>query len=342
MRAPDAGDSAKDPSRCADSPEAFVQAVRTRGRVLDVLALTLPDGRTPGPEALENARRAAAANEGDALAFIARVDGADTVGVVLAPRHGRLALREVGDAAAERSGLAVGLASSESHKEFALDDLVAVAIEGLAVARASESLTAVHSELYELVAGMRRARGGSFEIVDSSASDIIPSQAPPAAERPDDAERRERRGIRTEFDDPFAVIDTGDELLDEGRARTLTNGIAPSTIALRRLEKEQVAERDALRAEIEDLREERLHLRRGQESERRILERRIEKLARQVDEAEEEIDRLRRARDEDIGVASTFRAVQGLAEDATNRAVKETALGSVFARNREPRPEGEQ
>ena len=336
MSVPDAGRRTNGTSRDATSPFAFAEALRTQGQVLDVMAVRLADGRTPGPGALEEARSAAAGEAGDARAFFATVDGGDAVGVVLAPRRSRATLREVGDAAARRSGLAIGLATNEDHKSLALDDLVAVAIEGLEVACASESLTAVHSELYELVARIRGARGGSFEIDGDVTSDVIPAQPPPAYEA--NHAPAEARGKRTEVDDPFAFIDTNDKVLDETRATKLTRGIAPTTIALQRMEKEQIAERDALRAEIEGLREEHLHLRRGQESERRILERRIDKLARQLDEAEEEIDRLRQARDEDLGVASTFRTVQGLPEDSPNRAVKEGALGSVFDQNNRSGP----
>ncbi|MEM7515461.1 MAG: hypothetical protein AAF368_00865 [Planctomycetota bacterium] len=209
---------------------------------------------------------------------------------------GRVDPAALGTAGLEPLGAraAVGVSTSAGHPDLELDDAVAVAMEGLDVALQSGSSTAVHSELYDLVVGRSAGR------VSAMGAALAPDAA---------AEATPAR----EADDPFAV-----DLSAAAEAE------APRVPARERAE--LVHEIESLRGRAEELRE-------GDRSARALLERRIAKLARELETAEAEIDRLRDTYEGDSGRASVFRTVQGLDPSEPLAPVKKRLIDGVFREN---------
>lgn len=301
-------------------------------------------------------------------AFV-ELDDAPSVAVLLHLRGAAQDVRAAGLRAARAANLCVGVASSSHGAGLAPADLVAVAIEGLALAQAEGGGRAVHSELYDLVqlsSARRRARSIPFEDAPEDwipraeaapiASAPAPTQAPapapelrteaapvpPAPEPPPALEHEPQpaapipteRSSVTEADDPFArPTDSDDVLIPHEAAARLTTSIAPD-LATR--EATSRAELGTLRDEIATLRQERDQLRRSDAQVRGLLERRIAKVTRQLEETEAEVEELRRAQSTDGGVASSFRAVQGLDPTDPAASQKRGMLEGVFESNREP------
>ncbi|MEL6715351.1 MAG: hypothetical protein AAFP86_16350, partial [Planctomycetota bacterium] len=221
--------------------------------------------------------------------------------------------RELGADLVRSSHARVGVAGSVDAPEASPAELFAVALEGarLAADAGGPGGALVHTELYDLVRG---AASIAFEVRPPE-EDLVPRPAGREPARPEPvavvplepASPAARPTPHAE--DPFAGAPLTERDLTEELALTLTAGIAPPVAVLRAEERAQSALVAQLTSELEALRAER-EVRRGAQDPS-ILERRIQKLVRQLDEAEEEIARLRSALDEDPGVASEYRAVQG-------------------------------
>jgi hypothetical protein len=64
-----------------------------------------------------------------------------------------------------------------------------------------------------------------------------------------------------------------------------------------------------------------------------LLERRVAKLMAMLDVSEEELRRVRSARQVDVGVPSIYREVQGLSADAAQHERKREMMRSIFEAN---------
>lgn len=347
--------------------EQHAEDARALGRVVEIVALQSTNGEVPGAGLLGAGREEALKEPGvlSVHVALAEVPGAEQAGVLLAVRQGTSAPRVLGTAVARATGLAAGVATSEGHGDASLDDLVTVALEGLGVARSDGGVQAVHSELYDLVQVLRgrsaapinyRAPGseplpigvprgapgapGAHSAQDT-ATGTAPDAEPVLAEDYDlPAAVLFPLGVqeparRTESDDPFAYIDTRDDALTDARAAALTRGIAPGESELAELARAHFNERDALRSELDGLRSEG-GLSGGQNATITDLqERRIQKLLRELQGAEGEIEKLRANKDADPGLASFFKSVQGLDPNAPNAAAKRGMLDTVFRQNQD-------
>lgn len=292
-----------------------------------------------------------------------------TAGVVIAQPQGAPTLKSLGASLVESlaaeftaSGVQVciGMATTLDHKELDVDEAIAVAMEGLEVATASGSSRAVHSELYELTLATHRRKGTVFpleavelldddarspspvpaveasaastevpsESADTSAAEVLAAEAPPEAPA----------GMLGEIDDPFAHLASEAYELGADSASALTNGIAPRAEAVAKIEQQSRAEIERLRLELELARREKSEST-AKGSAIKKQERRISKLVKQLEGAEVEITRLRDERQGDSGVASQFKAVQGLDPNGATAPVKRAIIDGMFESNRPATPD---
>ena len=331
---------------------------RDVGRVIQAFAISVSG--TTEPNAIDRATLVAV----EALAQRADIDasaGSMTVlmngemaGVIVAQPLGAPALKELGEALLQTLGthfggaqIAVGMASTELHKELELDDVLAVAMEGLEVASLSRSNRAVHSELYELILATRRRHGTVYPLESVRHDDAVhemadflprPTQDLPRAEEtqaefvPAETERNGRPEVLSELDDPFAHLASEAYELNVDSAMALTNGIAPRAEAVAQLEEDSRVEIERLRMELDVARREKLELKGGSDAAVNIQERRINKLVHQLEDAEVEIERLRR--EDDKGVGSVYRSVQGLDPKEAKAPTRRVLIDGVFEANR--------
>ncbi|MEM1448858.1 MAG: hypothetical protein AAF957_29045 [Planctomycetota bacterium] len=279
--------------------EAIVDSSRATGRAYVVLAL---DAEGADPDRLRQLTSTA-------LAAIEHEDGCDRAAASIGLRQNG---EEVGLLCAEvgpgvdpavlgtrmaMSRVAVGVSTSAGHPHLELDDAIAVALEGLDVALTSGASGAVHSELYDLVIGRPAA---SVRAVGEGLHAEAATAATPAKEE----------------DDPFARDVPGD-----ADAAPPTEPRVPA-----RERAELVLEIEALRDQADELREQDRHA-------RALLERRIAKLARELETAEAEIGRLRDTYEGETGRPSAYRKVQGLDPDEPMAPVKKRMIEGVFREN---------
>ncbi|MEE2941224.1 MAG: hypothetical protein VX460_12610, partial [Planctomycetota bacterium] len=137
------------------------------GRALDVVLLSGARGELPTPESLERARRSLLGSiGGSSEPALVRFGGSSPVAALLHADGRHFDLRPAASSAAAASGLCAGLASSSVAPGASIAVLVAVAAEGLAIARHAGPGEAVHSELYELV-----GRGGAGAQITATSAD---------------------------------------------------------------------------------------------------------------------------------------------------------------------------
>lgn len=287
------------PSQAGRTLQAVVDSSRATGRGYVVLALSEEDADRERLTRLASAAVAAVERESGvdrAVASVATRDNGEPVGLVCAEVGPAVDPAALGNAALERVGgrAAAGAATGAGHPDLELEDAIVVALEGLDVALQSGSATAVHSELYDLVVG--RARSGVRADEAVHALEDVSCATPARAE-----------------DDPFAVD-----------LRAADEPGEPPVPARERAE--LVHEIESLRGRAEELRDEDRHA-------RGLLERRIAKLARELETAEAEIDRLRDTYEGDRGRASVFRTVQGLDPDEPLAPIKKRLIDGVFREN---------
>lgn len=148
-----------------------------QGRALDVVLLSGAGGEPPTSESLERARRSLRCDVGGTCEPARLFVGGSPLGAALLHAHGgRADLRSAASRAAAASGLCAGVASSSAAPGASIAVLVAVAAEGLAIARQARTGEAVHSELYDLVG--RSSAGSEVTAVSPDRSWIPRSPIP--------------------------------------------------------------------------------------------------------------------------------------------------------------------
>ncbi len=253
------------------------------GRALDVVLLSGAGGELPTPESLERARRSLLGSVGGSSEpALVRFGGSSPVAALLHADGRQDDLRRAASSAAAATGLCAGLASSSPAPGASTAVLVAVAAEGLAIARHAGPGEAVHSELYELV-----GRGGAgTEITATSADrDWTPRSAQPLAEPGTTSPPAETRDAARGLVVPRPPTDRRGA--DD----------AP-TLAAR--EDESRARLEGLREEFATLEAELRQLRRGDAQVRSLLERSIAEVRRRIEEHESEAERLRRVTEGEV------------------------------------------
>ena len=231
-----------------------------------------------------------------------------------------------------RVGVLLGYAVTQPGLRLFADTLLRVAQEGLRVARFRGPGTCVHTMVYSGVQqALERERGCEGL--------LVPGRTPLRAEAPTSAPLREEVAS--------ARVEPAPTATHEPRSVPSTSGATARAGTL-----ELLAALDAERRENEVLRA-RLrvlepdsgpnaeHARRpsgpDEAAQERIalLERRLCKLRRLLSESEERLARAGQVQESDSGVASRYRTVQGLADDAPERELKAGLMESLFLANLE-------
>ncbi len=233
-----------------------------------------------------------------------------------APEIGALLARKLLEAAREmrferegrslRISLSIGVAHNRHRDAISFDTLLSVAEEGLAVADAAGGDRFVETELYQLIEQQRRAReqqalrGGAP--AEASAADAPATPAAPAARAP---------GL-------------GDTLLDVLSAMGV------------RVDDPERLDKPSLTQLLFRLQDERAPVAHGELAEEKrkndILERRIAKLVAQLGVTESELKRIALLKNVDLGIASIYREVQGLAEESQAQRKREM-MKEIFTAN---------
>lgn len=204
--------------------------------------------------------------------------------------------------------LSIGVAHNQHPGSLSFETLVRVAEEGLAVAHAAGGDRFVETELYQLFEQRRRH----------------------------DATRRTREeafvGASPYSEARLAPLQpAADPRTKEERLRELLSSTGYGTEEFKNLDMDTVVRaiqslRESSGAQSED----------DLEAARRridILERRISKLTQALGITEEELQRIAGMKGIDLGIASVYRSVQGLSDDAAQREVKLQMMREIFEVN---------
>lgn len=238
-----------------------------------------------------------------------------------------------------RASLWLGYGVTQPGLRLFVDTLLQVALEGLRVARFRGPGTCVHTMVYGGVQqALERERGREGL--------LIPGRTPLRAEAPaGEALRAEAASARTE---PASATTSEARAAARSEPRDSGTPVRAATPELPAL----LAALDAERRENELLRARLRALEpvSGPSAERigrppvpdevaqeriELLERRLIKLRRLLSESEERLARAGRGQESDSGVASRYRTVQGLADDAPERELKAGLMESLFRANLE-------
>lgn len=223
------------------------------------------------------------------------------------------------------AGAHVGLALDSDERGFHLETLIAVAREGAAVARNRGGECVVHTRLYELVQRRLERELG------------VPAPAPTRGTVPMGTPSVERSAAAIE------PADTAREELEQRLAARLAE-----TASLPRAARSALLATDgstaadpqraaARRLVAEAFDEERRELERRHREEVELLEQRIRRLLRSLEETEAELRRLSQVAGQDPGVPSVYRTIQGLAEGDLQHAVKRELMAQLLEANLELR-----
>ncbi len=252
-----------------------------------------------------------------------------------------------------RMSLRVGYGLTQPGKRLFLDTLIQVARAGLDVARYRGVGACVHTMLYDLLQDrLERERGTKGIVVTASAllgagepvrEPGIEDPTPVIAEaRPDVPGPTSQRGAHGGGPPDRRVVAPPAPVFAPARGSVLTD--------MERREREltealdtQRRENDALRARLHAL-ETRDDPPGGAASSESaedklrvdLLERRLAKLVRSLEETEERLARVSWENAVDSGIASSYRTVQGLA-GASQRALKAALMQQIFEANLELR-----
>ncbi len=210
--------------------------------------------------------------------------------------------------------VSVGVAHNQHAGSLSFDTLVGVAEEGLAVADAAGGDRFVETELYQLYERRRKMDADKKErsLLFGEPAVERPVPAPetsplsPAVSPPVSKEERLRALLAEEG---FAGIDIQGLDLDS---------IVAAILGLREAEAPGSGEDLAAARERIDL-----------------LERRLAKLTHLLGVTEEELQRVAAMKGIDLGIASIYRSVQGLSEEAANREKKIEMMKEIFKANLE-------
>lgn len=236
----------------------------------------------------------------------------------------------LGESKPVRASLCIGLACAQSGSTYAFETLRRVALDGLAVASARGGECCVHSELYGLhqksvererpeVAALSGSSAPSTNApphahdTDAAAPVGVPAPPPPSADRAARAAiERILAKHRPAHAAPFQPV--------EGEPLTAAHGPEP------------VADHapDPLNDLLAVLDEK-------HKTEVSLLERRIAKLTRSLEETEDVLKRTALHGPHDPGISSAYRRVQGLALGEDNREQKLALLAQILRANLELR-----
>lgn len=242
------------------------------------------------------------------------------------------------------AGVHVGLALDPSDKELFIEALVAVAQEGANVARSRGGECVVHTRLYDLLQGrLERAQGRSATPRTAATSpQSLPvlttpiaepqrngseghranGTAPPSEDRRADLERRLRERL---------------EHASHGHLEAQT-GFAATVFAGPPVREQADQLRAVARTLAADLiEEERRELDRSHREEVELLERRIERLLRSLEETEAELRRLALEATGDGGIPSYHRTIQGISASDAHLAAKRELMAQLLEANLELR-----
>ena len=215
-------------------------------------------------------------------------------------------LRFERDGRSLRISLSIGVSHNRHEGTLSFDTLMNVAEEGLNVADAAGGDRFVETELYQLFERKRRARESDRQRQEIFAAPFPSAPSAPAAPTP-----------------ASLVGETILELL-------ASQGVHVDSVA--------GLDRDTIARLIKGLRDERASVVDEQsiEDERRkvdMLERRIAKLTHLLGITEDELRRVASMKGIDLGLASIYRSVQGLADDESQKEKKREMMKVIFEAN---------
>lgn len=206
-----------------------------------------------------------------------------------------------------RITLSMGLAHNEQQGELGFETLRRVAIEGLTVAEAAGGDRWAETELYGLYEAQRRRESEEEE------------REPPAGSAPTTGPEGRYRDVLQRM-----VAEDGDlenavgELVEELMERAMKEARAEFEAEIeeaRRAGPGDSGKEEAYQREIE------------------LLRRRVGKLTESLGLTEQELVRLREAKEADPGMASIYREVQGLSMDDARSELKRQLMASIFEAN---------
>lgn len=205
-----------------------------------------------------------------------------------------------------RVSLSIGVSHNRHEGTLSFDTLVHVAEEGMAVADAAGGDRFVETELYQLYEKKRRGRSEESRTqILSTSSPAAPAVPAPSAEWPGDP--------------------LGETVLEVLAAHGLTR------------EKLSGMDRAAIAALLTSLQDEKLRTGAKDLTEQRglidQLERRIAKLTHLLGITEDELRRVAAMKNIDLGVASIYRNVQGISDDAAQKEKKREMMREIFNAN---------
>jgi diguanylate cyclase (GGDEF)-like protein len=235
-------------------------------------------------------------------------------GAMLAKRllAGAKKLRFERDGRSLRVSLSIGVSHNRHEGTLSFDTLLQVAEDGLEVADSGGGDRFVETELYQLYERKRRGRGAEPAARPEAVLAPLPSPAgmPPLAPGPAEPTPAGRLGE--------AILDL---LASQGHSLDSLASLDRDAIAqlIRSLADEKSA------APSEDLDEARRKV--------DVLERRIAKLTHLLGITEEELKRIAAMKGLDLGVASIYRTVQGLGDDAAQKEKKREMMKVIFEAN---------
>jgi diguanylate cyclase (GGDEF)-like protein len=221
--------------------------------------------------------------------------------------------------------LSVGVAHNQHAGSLSFDTLVGVAEEGLAVADAAGGDRFVETELYQLYERRRK--------MDQEQKQRALLFGEPPAER--HAPVAPRREPEKPLPAPALTPQLTPQLTKEERLQALLAEEGFAGIDLQGLDL------DSIVAAVQGLREaetagggEDLKVARDRID---LLERRLAKLTHLLGVTEDELQRVAAMKGIDLGIASIYRSVQGLSDDAANREKKIEMMKEIFKANLEMR-----
>ena len=232
---------------------------------------------------------------------------APETGALLARRllAGAKKLRFDRDGRSLRISLSVGISHNRHEGTLSFDTLLQVAEEGLNVADAAGGDRFCETELYQLFERQRRARDVEHRRMEAFAPAPVAAPAPVP-------ERSHASQLGETLVGLFA-----------------SHGISVEAIA--------GLDREMITRMIKSLQDERTTEATGDvEEERRkvdMLERRLAKLTHLLGITEDELKRVAAMKGIDLGVASIYRTVQGLADDSANKEKKREMMKVIFEAN---------
>lgn len=216
--------------------------------------------------------------------------------------------------------LSIGVAHNQHPGSLSFETLVRVAEEGLAVAHAAGGDRFVETELYQLFEQHRR----------QDASRRAREEAFVAAAPFQEARAPEARSSEARIGSVLGPVQA-DAKTNEERLRELLSSTGFGTEELKNLDLDTVVRAiQSLRASSGAQSEDDL-----EGARRRIdtLERRIAKLTHILGITEEELQRVAGMKGIDLGIASVYRRVQGLSDDAAQRELKLEMMREIFEVN---------